>query len=477
MFKRMFVVFFIIGLQGAFATGKVQKSGKEIVNSKNAGRSVSAKNSHTKNELTVDEEKFPLKLHNLIDLALERNNNTKQAYLSVKMAEDKLVIAESYLYPKLDAGAGVYYSDSNSKPEKNSSEESSSRNQSASASLSLSYNLFAFGKYRANVKSVQHYLNRMKYQESDVIQEIIYKVIENYYGLLSLEAQKEASIEAENLSLEAYKAASLKYKLGLVPLVDKLRSNNSYSDSRLNRIRVENDIKKQKAALNSVLNLEPNYTLYLEVPDMYVKKADKDIDYFISEALLNRMDLKMLREERSEKIEELNALNATKYPEVTLQGSVSGTRSGIGMKVDNTDKVDSSVSLNVKIPLFDGFNAGATIRTKEKELKYLNIRIKQLENDISNEVWTVYHDLDTHQRSFFIAKNSLETASENARVTLGMYKNGKASILDVLDSQSQLGKSKSEFINSRYNWLIYRMKMLRVIGKMDLNNIINLDKL
>jgi outer membrane protein len=474
MFKRIFIIIIIISLQSVSAVENTKKSRKDDVNSKNKNA-----NASSKNRLVVDEEKLPLKLHNLIDLTLERNSETRQAYLNTKMAEEQLIIAKSDYYPKLSIGASTSYNNRNDKKsdeKDNETSDSSEGKRAASGSLNISYNLFAFGKYRANVRSVQHYLNKMKYQESDTIQDIIHKVVDNYYNLLSLEAQKEASIETENLSLEAYKSASLKYNLGLVPLVDKLKSNNSYSESRLNRIKVENEIKKQRAVLNNILNLEPNYTLYLEIPNINVKRTNRSVNYFIDEALANRIDLKMLKEEKKSKAEELKNLNATKYPEIKLNGSVSTGKSGIGTATGYAYN-ESTVSLSVNIPLFNGFGDGAIIRAKEKELKYIDIKIKQLENDISNEVWAVYHDFDTHQRLFLIAKNLLETASENAKVTLGMYKNGKASMLDVLDSQSQLEKSKFEFINSKYNWLIYRMKMLRVIGKMNLDNIINIDKL
>ncbi|MDR1499283.1 MAG: TolC family protein [Rickettsiales bacterium] len=416
--------------------------------------------------LVIAEENIPLKLHNLVDLALERNNVTKQAYLKVKIAQDQLKIGKANYYPTLGLEAGYAEKDGDSYNHKI---------KSLGGSLNLNYTLFAFGKYRANVKLVQHYLERIKYEQNKAVQDVIYQVVNSYYELLLLKAQKEAKIEAENLSLETYKAASLKYKLGIVPLVDKLKSNNSYSENKLGSIRAENNIRKQEGVLNNILNLEPGYVLHVETPEVTIEKIERDVNYFLKEAKEYRIELRTLQEEKNEKIQELKALKASLYPEISLNGALSNSKNLSAN--DSKNYVDTSISLNVRVPLFAGFGNVTSIRAKEKEIEYMDLQIKQMEKDISNEVWEAYHDFSTNQVSFFIADDLLKTATENAKVNLGMYKNGKASMLAVLDSQSQLENAKVEFINSKYNWLIYRVKLLKVTGKMSLDNIININKL
>lgn len=421
------------------------------------------------NDLVIEEEKLPLKLYNLIDLALERNEETKQAYINVKLVEFNLTNVRSVYYPSISAN--INYNEDDGDRYK-----IIGKNKTLSENISLNYKLFAFGKYRANVKSVEHYLDSIKYKENQTVQNIIYNVIENYYALLSLKAQKETATETENLNAQIFNVANLKYKLGLVPLVDKLKSNTAYSQSKLNTINIESEIKKQKANLNVLLNLEPDYVLYLEIPEINVKKIKNDVHYFMNEAKSNRLELKILQSQLKQKNKELQVAEMEFLPEISVYGKLSNNKN-ISDNRHSKSYFDNSIGVNVNIPLFNGFSNVTNVKIKKKEINYLESQINQLEKKILNEVWEVYNDFDVSQTSYFIAKDLLKSAMENFKVNLGMYKNGKASILEVLDSQNQLEKAKFEFVNSKYNWLIYRMKLLRVVGKMNLDNIINIDKL
>ena len=447
-----------------------EKSDQETLNTKNINNDKLDNNNSNNQDLLFKENDIPLRLTNLIYIALQRNNSAKEAYINIKIAERELAKQRSVYYPSLSANASYGEKDGDSYKNKE-------KNQGASASLNLSYELFTFGQNSASVAAMKHYLSSTKYQYNQQVQDIIYNVIEAYYTLLSLESQKTAALETELLSQETYKAASLKYKIGVVPLVDKLKSKSSYSEDRLERIRIENEIKKQKATLNNLLNLEPTYTLYVENPEINIKRINNNVDYYINEAKINRYDLKSLLSDKSKAEEELKVAKRDRYPTINLNGSVEGSRDLTKNTTNDENIVNTNISISLDIPLFTGFSISNNIKIQKENIRKLNVQIEQKEKDISKEVWDAYQDFNTNQVSYFIAKDLLETATENAKVSLGMYKNGKASILDVLDAQNQLQTAKVNFINSKYNWLIYRMKLLKTIGKMDLENIINIDKL
>ena len=419
-------------------------------------------------DLIINEEDLPLKLADLIYLALERNTQTKIAFKSVKIAERELASGKSVFYPSVNL-TGLH--------QETDGDNYLIKKQSENASISLNYNIFSFGKNINKVKALQHYLNSVKYKQDQATQNVIYEVVKNYYYLLSLQAQKDAAIETEKASQEAYKSAKLKYKIGIVPLVDKLKSENSYSQSKLNRIKVENEIKKQKANLNLLLNLKPNYVLYIETPEVNIKKVNKNVNEYIQIALNNRPDLKQLKEDRKSKVKNLMSLKLSRLPSVNLSGYVDVTKNLTKGYRDFPSYNSNQITLSVSIPLFNGFYTYNNIKIAEESLKLIDIQIKELEQNISAEVWNAYYDFDTTQRGYFIAKDLLKTAQESAKVELGMYKNSKSSMLDVLNAQKQLENARYEFIYSKYNFLIYRMKLLSVIGKMNLENIINIDNL
>ena len=428
------------------------------------------KNSISTTELVFPENDIPLNLYNLIYIGLERNNLTKRAFINVKIAERELSKGKSVYYPKLDASAGYSRGDGDSRSGLEAKE-------SFSASLNLNYEIFAFGRNRASVKALENYLLSTEYGKDNTVQGVIYSIAEGYYGLLSAEAKKVAALETELSSQEAYKAASLQYNIGLVPLADKLKAKSSYSNSKLDRIKSENEIKQKKAALNNLLNLDPTYVLYVENPEINIKGINNSFDYYLEEAKKNRFDLKSLEASKNEAIYNLKVTKAERYPSINIKGSLTDSKDLTKNTLDDKNYVDNNISVGISIPLFTGFSTYNNIKVYEKRLEDLNIQIEQKNRDIETEVWNAYNNFNTNQVSYFVAKDMLESAEETAKLSLGMYKNGKASILDVLTSQKDLAAAKYDFINSKYNWLIYRMNLLKVIGKMNLENIINIDKL
>ena len=433
-------------------------------------KEIIAKNGISTNELVFSENDIPLNLYNLIYIGLERNNTTKRAFINVKIAERELAKGKSVYYPSLSASAGYSRGDGDSRGNLDPKE-------SFSASLDLNYEIFAFGRNRASVKALENYLLSTEYEKDNTVQSVIYSIAESYYNLLSSEAKKTAALEIELSSQEAYKAASLKYNVGLVPLADKLKAKSSYSSSKLDRIKSENEIKQNKATLNNLLNLEPEYVLYIENPEINIKGINNGFDYYLNEAKKNRFDLKSLEASKKEAIYNLKAAKAERYPSLNVKGSLTDSKDLTKNTVDDKNYVDNSISVGISIPLFTGFSTYNNIKVYEKRLEDLNIQIEQKNRDIEKEVWNAYNNFNTNQVSYFVAKDTLESAEETAKLTLGMYKNGKASILDVLTSQDDLATAKYNFISSKYNWLIYRMNLLKVIGKMNLENIINIDKL
>lgn len=413
-----------------------------------------------------------LDLIDLIYLVLERNNDMKIAFNSVKVAESELSMGKYNYLPSVSAGVSYTEDDADTYLKKISSEN---------AYISATYNIFNFGKDKSKVMALEHYLQSAKYKKDQVVQDIIYKVINSYYSLLSLYAQREALIENEKTRLEAFKAAELKYRIGLVPLVDKLKSSNSYSKSKLNRINIENNIKKQEANLNNLLNFEPNNILKLNESKINIKKINKNVDYYINESKQVRLDIKQLKEKREAKVKELLSVELGRLPSVQLNGAFYKTK--------NLTKCDSiscpsrkpynsnELSIKISVPLFSGFYTVNNIKILKENIKSIDLQIEQLEKEIANEVWNAFYDFDTTQKSYFISKELLKTAEENAKVELGRYKNNKGSMLDVLNAQSQLENARYEFITSKYNLLIYRVGLLKAVGKMSLENIINIDNL
>ena len=240
-----------------------------------------------------------LNLVDVLEMALNNNPKIKEAWMNIDVSKYSYTSELSNVFPRIEGQ--ISYSDSRTRYDAN--DMSTSKSEGITPSVSLSYLLFDFGGRTADIMNFKYKLNTVKFETNLFIQNFIYQVIEAYYGLFSSLANEKAAKETENSSYEAFKAASIRYDIGLAPLTDKLQAETSYTQKRLVREKAENSVKIKRAELNYLLNLSPLTELNLAIPFLDITRDDfqENIVNLIETALKNRPDLKAYYETKKAK--------------------------------------------------------------------------------------------------------------------------------------------------------------------------------
>jgi outer membrane protein len=225
-----------------------------------------------------------------------------------------------------------------------------------------------------------------------------------------------------------------------------------------------------------LLNFDPNYDIFVDESEMEVKRTEPNFNSLLDIALKNRNDLKIKLDEKNILKKEISILYKEKLPTVTAGADVSETNQEDHTTKKTTTAKDMSVSLKVSVPIFSGFNNNARIAKTKNNLKKLDAEIEELKNQIFREVWVAYNNLVTAEQTFSIAQNTLDSEAAHARLMFGMYKNGKCSILEVLEANNNLQSAKFQLIASRYDWLNGRISLLKTIGRMTIENVNNMEE-
>lgn len=419
--------------------------------------------------LEINSKKEKLTLIDVIDMALTNNPQVKEAWLNINVSNSSYKAQLSNYLP--DITGQVSYSNGKNKYEDSIS---STKNETLTPSVSLSYLLFDFGGRTADTLNFKYKLNAVQYNTNSFIQTFIYQVISAYYGLFSSLANEKASKEAENSSYEAYKAASIRYDIGLAPLTDKLQAETSYTQKRLIREKAENTVKIKQAELNYLLNLSPLNELNLEAPFMDVSKDDfeANIVNLIETALNNRPDLKAYYETKKAKKAEIYSTASDWLPSISLNASYGRAHD---YENDNGPFRDNyNIGITASMPFFTGGYIYNNVAKTKAELNIVNQQINDLEKNIQLDVWTAYQDFMTAKRTYITSETLLKSATETEKTMLGRYKNGKSSILDLLNAQSDLASARYEHISAQHNWFTTRANLVRAIGQMSLEEIENI---
>lgn len=418
---------------------------------------------NAKNTKVIDKDIMPLDLVHLIDLALQRNNNIKNSYLNVEVGKNDLNIQKSTLLPSFTAnGSYVYRKDITRDIHSNGLD----------ANISANYTIFTFGKKIDKISEVEHRLKAIKYQNNVEIQTLIHNISILYYKILSNRAELDSAIEIEKASAEALKVVSLKYKIGLAVLADKLKAKAANENDKVKILSIKNSGKALHSQLNSILNIDMKFHIFFDEPELKIRKTKKNINELLNIALENRNELHLMNEEKNAYQKELLVVKKEFLPEVSVGGKVGK----LGEKKFDGDRYGEA-GINITMPIFTGFSTVNEVKKINNQIKQINLNIEQKKNDISKEVVDSYNNLITGEEVYNVSLSILKSTEEHAKLTLGMYKNGKATVLDVVEANKELGEAKYQFINAKYSWLMNRIELLRVIGKMDIKNVSTIEEL
>jgi outer membrane protein TolC len=149
---------------------------------------------------------------------------------------------------------------------------------------------------------------------------------------------------------------------------------------------------------------------------------------------------------------------------VALQGAYGGR-----WAADTTDKpsgLDSSddvgrVGVVMDIPIFEGGRIEARVRQEKARLAAAQERLRRLELQVQLDVETAVLNIGSAAQRVEATEKAIEQAKESLRIEREKYDLGKGAIVDVLDAQSALLDSQTNYYRALadYNVALAQLKL------------------
>ncbi|MDR2777341.1 MAG: TolC family protein [Rickettsiales bacterium] len=353
------------------------------------------------------------------------------------------------------------------------------------ASISADYNLFNSGRDFFSLRTHKYAAKAYEYEESNVTQESILNSVRLYHYIILLEEQKKAKLEEENARAELRLIAASKQKLGSFGPGDKLKAESSYLEAKMATAELDRVIKEKRMELNHHLDLRSDQNLFLENPTGGgLKIGVADVENRIKDAIESDPQLKKFLEEKKQVEDSLRLAKLDMLPIVT-----AGVRAGASMEDDrysgeillkqnqeHVKRTETMVGLNAKVnfPIFSGFSGVNRLRAQQRHLESYSVKIESRKRAIQDNVVNIINNIKYYKDMIPSLEKSLRLQTEIFDGVLVSYKNGGSSMTDVLLARSSLERVKTELLKEKYNLLVSKLELLKQIGKLSTENIINL---
>ena len=398
-----------------------------------------------------------LSLQDVIKLGLCRNPQTAAAYASLRSSHfNKNAGYASYL-PSVSAGlsAGKNY------------QNKEWQDWSYGASISASYLIFDFGKRTADMNQMISAYRAAGFDYSETVQNFVYGLVGAYYELLNADANVESATTALSVAQTAYDTASKKFKAGVVARADVLKAETTLASSKLSLERAKNNREITKGTLLTKLSFSADQSIAIAdmESDFGSAAENENIDELIKVAREKRPDLLKASANKDAAWHKRNSAFLKNLPSISASGSISWNDDNLSDVFQPTsNKINGSIGIRASMPIFAGFANMYGLRAAESDYERAKYNEQQTINTAMMDVFTAYQNYKTAQTVLTQTNALLKSATESEKVTAGMYKVGRATMLDWQTAQSELVDAQRQNNAAKYDLFVKRAAVALAIG-------------
>jgi outer membrane protein TolC len=405
----------------------------------------------------------PVTLQQAVNIALEKNPERKAALADTKAASADVRDARSFLLPHVTfsetATRGndpVYVFGSKLRQQRFTTTDfglnvlnTPTPFGNFATRFGGTWNLFdSFGSWRS-VTRAKRVKDAVGHQLERTDQEIIFSVVDSYYGVLLARKQLEIAEQSMKTAQAILDQSNDRFESGVVVESDLLSAQVRLAARKQELIRGQNNLAFARAQLSTSMGLstqndfDPAEPLAeRNLPATTLEEAEK-------RAVDLRPDLKRIRSEE-----------AAQQQGVAIAKSSFGPRVNAfaGWEADNPTLVAGGggnnwlAGIEVQFDLFQGGAKRARL-SRERAMQEKVAAVKEMASDaIRLEVRRAYYDLDAARQQVEVGRAAIAQSQESLRINQNRYDSGISTITDLLAAEEAARRSQTEFWGTVYRY-------------------------
>ena len=299
-------------------------------------------------------------------------------------------------------------------------------------------------------------------------QEILYKSIEAYTGLVSADEKLKINRSNVNLLDSQVETDRIRLERGNISLSDVAQSESSFAEAQAKLIQAENDFLISKlnyenviGKLNNPESLDKSSIIEISLPDQ--------LSAAIEISKKNNPDLIIAQLEYEQSKKDTSSAKSDLAPSASLSFDRSKT-DDLSSTYDEREK--DTLKATVTWPFFSGGKNIASVRkNKSLELqKNLLLENMTTKNQIDvASAWSNYQSNQSLLSSVNAQVNAAEIANEGI---VAEYNSGSdRTTLEVIQSNSLLLNAQISLADSERNYILSQFNLLKSVGLLNSNHL------
>src|SRR5213080_2380149 len=269
--------------------------------------------------------------------------------------------------------------------------------------------------------------------------------------------QADSVIAAELVGLaEAQRAA------GVSPAIDVTRARAQLATAEGLLLVARNQLDRGRIDVARALGLDPATPLAFTdslAPSLGAADVPVQRDSAVNAALATRPDLRAELARAAAARQTGSAIRAERLPRLEVAADY-----GVNGKIVPKAIATRDLSLQVRVPILDGFRREARLSEQDAVVQESQVRERDLRQQIAADVDGALLDLHSAEAQQAVAAERLRLAAQELSQSRERFKAGVAGNIEVIDAQSNLIRARDTDIDARFAAATARVSLARAAG-------------
>lgn len=398
-------------------------------------------------------------LDSLIDKAIIKNYDVRNAIRKIELAKAKLRVDRSPYYPS------IYFSASYA-PEKSSlsADRTNIIERNGTATLNLNWELDVFGRIRKESSSQKEFFLAAQEDYRGVMVSLAAQLSTAYVNLRCAQRQLEVTRNNTESQRQVMELTESKLKVGLVSQLDAAQAKSLYLQTKAALPGIESTIAQQ---INLIGVLIGEHTVAIRDSLYKVRPLPENPRQAAvgipANLIRQRPDVRSAERTIDGLAEAVGASRADWWPKFLVTGFIGYSSENFEHFTDRENMV-WQIAPSIKWTIFSGRNL---VESKKSAQLQLDEEINSYNQTLLTALQEVDNALVTYNKSL-LQISALNDAYQQSKLTLDLaleqYDNGLTSYQTVLTSQLSLLNYESSLVDARASSLRYLIELYQALG-------------
>lgn len=414
-----------------------------------------------------------LTLEECLRLGIENNLFLESSRNEIRKGEHTLSENRAKLLPQINAVAGF---NDNFNPPVSVTDGSAYGNPynvtktlqyNASAGIQLQMPLYNQTVYTAvDIARTMNELNRLSYEKAR--EDLILQISKMYY--LSQNTAEQIALIKENISRlnELSSITQAFYDNGMAMEVDVKRVNINLENQRVQYDNAQSMLTQQLNLLKYVIDYPVDKEIALTPVD-----TENTTSVSLTGLDNNQYELQLLQSKQKLAEQQRKMIGQGYIPSLSLTGSwmysayTDKAKNWFHSGPSNHWYNSSGIGLTLRIPIFDGLDKRAKMKKAKIEIENAKLSYENALKNMQTQYLNATNELMNSQRNFRKQKDNYLLAEDVYQVTTDRYREGIASMTEVLQDEMRMSEAQNNYINAHYNYQVTNLSLLKLTGQLE----------